>query len=180
MATVRGDLEAMMQPFRRRRKSFRLWRLRGLRGRILRLPARHHFAESSISIARLRGTLRASATMGVEQKRTNVHAGFANRLSSSAIARSQVATSWQPAAVAMPWDSRDDGFRAGDNRLHQFRAAVIVSTKKMRPPSGSLLWAVSSFRSWPAQKRRSFGGEHDGRNARVVARGSPVHCAARP
>ena len=57
---------------------------------------------SSISIAALRPTARVSATIGVEQKRPILTPGVANRASSAATARSQVATSWQPAAVATP------------------------------------------------------------------------------
>ena len=43
---------------------------------------------------------------------------------SEAIARSQVATSWQPAAVAMPSTSAMTGFGWRDDRLHQPRAGV--------------------------------------------------------
>ena len=41
--------------------------------------------------------------MGVEQNRPYFTPEVAKRLSSAATARSQAATSWQPAAVAMPW-----------------------------------------------------------------------------
>ena len=58
---------------------------------------------SSISMACLRETARESATIGVEQKRPILTPGVAKRASSLAMARSQLATSWQPAAVAMPW-----------------------------------------------------------------------------
>ncbi len=57
---------------------------------------------NSISSAGLRGTLRESATIGVEQKRPNFTPEVAKRDRSLAIARSQAATSWHPAAVAMP------------------------------------------------------------------------------
>ncbi len=57
---------------------------------------------SSISMAALRGTARASATIGVEQNRPILTPGVAKRASPVQTARSQVATSWQPAAVAMP------------------------------------------------------------------------------
>jgi len=57
---------------------------------------------SSISIAALRPTARVSATIGVEQNKPILTPGVANRASSAATARSQVATSWQPAAVATP------------------------------------------------------------------------------
>src|SRR6201985_1460219 len=57
----------------------------------------------SISIACLRDTLRDSATIGVEQNSPMFTPGVANRAADDATARSQLATSWQPAAVAMPW-----------------------------------------------------------------------------
>src|ERR1700730_3706164 len=57
---------------------------------------------SSISIACLRGTLRDSATIGVEQNNPISTPGVANVAASDATARSQLATNWQPAAVAMP------------------------------------------------------------------------------
>ena len=58
---------------------------------------------SSISIARLRGTLRDSGTIGVEQNSPMLTPGVDRRAVSAATARSQVATSWHPAAVATPW-----------------------------------------------------------------------------
>src|SRR5213593_1971312 len=57
---------------------------------------------SSISSACFRLTLRATATPGVEQKSPYLIPDVAKRQSSLAIARSHVATSWQPAAVATP------------------------------------------------------------------------------
>ena len=56
---------------------------------------------SSISIACLRDTLRDSATIGVEQNRPILTPGVANLAAREATARSQLATSWQPAAVAV-------------------------------------------------------------------------------
>ena len=56
---------------------------------------------SSISIACLRDTLRDSATIGVEQNRPILTPGVANLAACEATARSQLATSWQPAAVAV-------------------------------------------------------------------------------
>ena len=55
-----------------------------------------------MSIARLRPIARESGTIGVEQNRPIFTPGVANRASSAATARSHAATSWQPAAVAMP------------------------------------------------------------------------------
>ena len=56
----------------------------------------------SISNATLRGTLRDSATMGVEQNKPIFTPLTPKRVPSAATAMSQLATSWQPAAVAMP------------------------------------------------------------------------------
>ena len=56
----------------------------------------------SISKATAGGTLRVSATMGVEQKRPIFTPLTPKRASSSATTMSQEAASWQPAAVAMP------------------------------------------------------------------------------
>ena len=53
-------------------------------------------------MARLRDTLRVSATIGVEQNSPMLTPGVQNSASSDATARSQVATSWQPAAEAVP------------------------------------------------------------------------------
>jgi hypothetical protein len=54
------------------------------------------------SVARLRPTLRATATIGVWQNQPPLPPGAANPASSLATARSALATSWQPAAVASP------------------------------------------------------------------------------
>ena len=53
-------------------------------------------------MAALRETLRDSATIGVEQNRPISTPGVANLAAEEATARSQLATSWQPAALAMP------------------------------------------------------------------------------
>ncbi|MNV68346.1 hypothetical protein D3C71_1611870 [compost metagenome] len=60
-------------------------------------------AVTSISKARLADTLRLSATAGVEQNNPTLMPDTAKRAVSAATARSQLATNWQPAAVAMPW-----------------------------------------------------------------------------
>jgi hypothetical protein len=57
---------------------------------------------SSSSSARLRPTARESGTIGVEQNRPILTPGVAKRVPVAASARSHAATSWQPAAVAMP------------------------------------------------------------------------------
>ena len=56
----------------------------------------------SISKACLRGTLRDRATIGVEQNSPMFTPFTPNRVPSAATAMSQLATSWHPAAVAMP------------------------------------------------------------------------------
>ena len=65
---------------------------------------------SSISIAALRPTARDSATMGVEQNSPMFTPGVAKRALSAATARSQLATSWHPAAVATPCTRAITGF----------------------------------------------------------------------
>ncbi len=64
---------------------------------------------SSIWSARLRPTARLEATMGVVQNRPMRTPGVAKAAWSEAMARSQVATSWHPAAVAMPCTSAITG-----------------------------------------------------------------------
>ena len=59
-------------------------------------------------MARLRGTLRDKATIGVEQKRPILTPGVAKVACVAATARSQVATSWQPAASAGPCTGGDE------------------------------------------------------------------------
>ena len=53
-------------------------------------------------MARLRPIARLTATMGVVQKSPILTPGVAKEASSEAIAMSQVATNWHPAAVAIP------------------------------------------------------------------------------
>ncbi len=68
----------------------------------------------SISKATLRGTARVRATIGVEQKSPIFTPFTPKRVPWAATAMSQEATSWQPAAVAMPWTSAITGWgRAG-------------------------------------------------------------------
>ncbi len=57
--------------------------------------------------------------MGVEQNRPMLTPGVAKRAVSAATARSAEATSWQPAAVAMPWTWAMTGFGQVDDALHQ-------------------------------------------------------------
>ena len=79
---------------------------------------------SSISIARLRDTLRDSATIGVEQNSPILTPGVANRAVSDATARSQLATSWQPAAAATPSTAAITGWGILRIDMHH-RAALL-------------------------------------------------------
>ena len=81
----------------------------------------------SISKAILRGTLRLSATIGVEQKSPILTPLTPKRVPSAAMAMSQEATSWQPAAVAMPCTSAITG--CGSARI-----ASITSAQRAKSP----------------------------------------------
>ena len=100
----------------------------------------------SISITLLRAMLRPTPTAGVVQKTPTFTPGNAKRAPSAATARSHIATSWQPAAVAMPCTRAITG--CGNvvndiiNALHSANSCCCHAR------SG---WARSSFRSWPAQ-----------------------------
>ena len=61
-----------------------------------------NFPVTKRSNARFVETLRDNATAGVEQNNPTLIPDTANRASSDAMAKSQLPTSWQPAAVAMP------------------------------------------------------------------------------
>src|SRR3954462_8014458 len=83
---------------------------------------------SSISIACLRGTLRDSATIGVEQNSPISTPGVAKLAASDATARSQLATIWQPAAVAIPWTEAITG-------LGRFTIACIMVLQAFMIPA---------------------------------------------
>src|ERR1700674_1163067 len=89
--------------------------------------------------------------MGVEQKRPMLTPGVANFAAVAASARSQVATSWQPAAVAVPCTAAMTGLGQATIACIMAEQRVIVSSKKAMPRSASARWAVSSLRSWPAE-----------------------------
>ncbi len=84
---------------------------------------------NSISIACLRGTLRDSATIGVEQNRPMSTPGVAKVAASEATARSQLATNWHPAAVAMPWTAATTGFGKWTMACIMVLHAVMISAK---------------------------------------------------
>ena len=101
----------------------------------------------SISNAILRVTLRVSATMGVEQNSPMFTPFTPNRASSLATARSQVATSWQPAAVASPCTCAING--CGRDWMRVISAAQR-SNRVLRPAaplSGPARRSRNSFRS---------------------------------
>src|SRR5262249_3203207 len=83
---------------------------------------------SNISMAALRERLRLSATMGVEQNSPILTPGVANPASWLATARSQDATSWRPAAVAMPLTAAITGFgdRTMDSIIRE-QASMILA-----------------------------------------------------
>src|SRR5271156_2454514 len=84
---------------------------------------------NSISIACLRGMLRDNATIGVEQNRPISTPGVANVAASEAMARSQLATSWHPAAVAIPWTAATTGFGKWTMACIIAVQAIIISAK---------------------------------------------------
>ena len=103
---------------------------------------------SSMSRACFRLTLRATATPGVEQNNPYFTPEVAKRQSSLAMARSQAATSWQPAAVAMPWGAAITG--TGTDWMVDISWLQTAKTSR----SSSRVRSIISFRSWPAEKAR--------------------------
>ena len=103
----------------------------------------------SISNACLRGTLRLKGTLGVEQNRPWSMPLTAIRASVLATARSQVARSWQPAAVASPLTLATTGWG---------RPTMLSIMRLQRSNRASWnAWsrcACISFRSCPAQNAR--------------------------
>ena len=97
----------------------------------------------SISMACLLETLRDSATMGVEQNSPILTPGVEKAAWSEAIARSQLATSWQPAAEAGPSTSAMTGF--GSRTMVCMRAAHRAhrGLEEAAPPIGVLAVARS-------------------------------------
>ena len=97
-------------------------------------------------MARLGPIERVSGTIGVEQNRPMRTPGVANRASVVAMARSQLATSWHPAAVATPctWAITGCGI---DCTVVISRLQVANSSAASSPSQ-----AVSSVRSCPAEK----------------------------
>ena len=74
----------------------------------------------------MRPTARVSATIGVEQNRPIFTPGVAKRAVSAATARSQLATSWQPAAVATPCTRAITGL--GSRTMRVISAAQLANS----------------------------------------------------
>src|SRR5690348_14443000 len=104
---------------------------------------------SNISIACFLETLRDRATIGVEQKSPILTPGVANRADDDATAKSQLATSWQPAAVAMPWTWAMTGLGWRTMVCINVEHCLNSDSKKDLPLSLSARRAVISLRSWP-------------------------------
>src|SRR5579859_898990 len=102
---------------------------------------------SSRSKASLRPTARATATPGVEQNSPRLIPETAKRAVSTAKARSQLATSWQPAATAAPCTRAMTGF--GELTMACIRALHWANRASCSAASSV---ERNSLRSWPAQK----------------------------
>ena len=109
----------------------------------------------SISNACLRATLRLSGTLGVEQKRPWSIPLTAIRASVLATARSQVARSWQPAAVASPLTRATTGWgEAGDAQHHAAATLEQGFLERLVPVGVHLLEIV------PRAERPARAGQH--------------------
>jgi hypothetical protein len=124
---------------------------------------------SSICMARLRPMARVKATIGVVQKRPMFTPGVAKRASSLATTRSQVAASWQPAAVAMPCTCAITG--CGIAWIAVISSTQRSNTRRYVATSRS----ISSRRSCPAQ---NAGPLPDRITARVSRRSPAARTAA--
>ena len=96
-------------------------------------------------------TLRDRATPGVVQNRPTSMPLTPKVERSEAMARSQLATSWQPAAVAMPSIAAITGLGRRTTDCISREQTAKVSAKKPLPASESVRWRFISFRSWPAE-----------------------------
>ena len=119
---------------------------------------------SASSIARLRPTLRAIATIGVWQNQPPLPPGAANPADSAATARSQEATSWQPAAVARACT------RAMTTCGTSWTVCIssVHSSSRLRTSGSGCAGDVGEV--VPGAEHRPLAGEHD---ARGVARRRP-------
>ena len=124
----------------------------------------------SISIACLRDTLRDSATIGVEQNRPILTPGVQKVAWSEAMARSQLATSWQPAAVARPSTSAITGFGCVTIDCISAEQAAMVSLEERPAAIGIGAVRRHLLEIVPGRKDLAGGGEHDDADGAVAAR----------
>src|SRR3954469_16294132 len=99
---------------------------------------------SASSMARLRPTFRAIATIGVWQNQPPFPPGAAKPADSAATARSQEATSWQPAAVARACT------RAITTCGTDCRVPISSVHSASRLRTSVTGWPATSAKSWPA------------------------------
>ena len=118
---------------------------------------------SASSSARLRPTLRATATSGVWQNRPPLPPGMAKPASSAATARSHVATSWQPAAVASACTLAHDRLRDGLDGVHHLGAHLE------QPPGLGQVGADHVAEVVPGGEHRAVGGEDHAEGVAVAA-----------
>ena len=127
----------------------------------------------SISIACLRVTLRETATPGVAQNSPKLTPEVAKRASVEATARSHAATSWQPAAVAMPCTRAITGCG--------MRVMLIITLQqlsKSEPTNSCVRLANISLRSCPGQKALPLAAMTTTRMAGLAAISSSAACSA--
>src|SRR5512143_1949453 len=126
---------------------------------------------NSISNARLRETLRESGTPGVAQNNPKLMPDVANRTSLDATARSQAATSWHPAAVAVPCTRATTGCGS---------EAIVSMTRlhasKSPPMKSSVRQPIISLRSWPPENAGPLPATTTARIARSLAMASSAVC----
>ena len=103
----------------------------------------------SSSKALLRERFLVTATAGVAQNRPRLMPDVAKRAALDATARSQLATSWQPAAVATPCTRAITGCGSAGSAC--IIAAQRANSSRCQAGSGR---ARISRRSWPAQNAR--------------------------
>ena len=99
--------------------------------------------DMAISAARLRPTFLAIATMGVWQNQPPLPPGAAKPASSLATARSALATSWQPAAVARPCTLATTGW--GTCCISVISSVQVASRARTAARSA----VATSAKSWP-------------------------------
>jgi len=124
---------------------------------------------SSISIACLRGMLRDSATMGVEQNQADIDAGGGEALRPRRRPRDRSSPRvWQPAAVAMPCTAATTGFgRSTTACIIALQAFMIL------PEIGTAAIGIAAARGQflhvvARGEGRTVGRDDDGADAVVV------------